>query len=98
MAFSAHHRASLGGAAAPVVVAGAAQARSLAFPHDATSIVHVFRRANGATWTRIAVNAASPFLDEDAFRPGTLVEYCVEQHTVQGHCLWRSAVAGLQVE
>ncbi|OON70105.1 hypothetical protein [Hymenobacter sp. CRA2] len=74
-----------------------AKARAISFSHDRTGIMHVYRRANSNPWARIAVNAASPFVDEDAFAPGTLVEYRVEQHSVQGHCLWSSAVAGTQV-
>ena len=71
--------------------------RTLTVANEASGILHVFRRANGYPWTRVAVNAASPYLDEDAFAPGTLVEYYVEQHSIQGHCLGRSAVVGTRL-
>jgi hypothetical protein len=59
-------------------------------------VAHVFRRVGGeaAPWQRVAVNARSPYLDTDAFAPGTLLEYYVQHETQQGEPEARSHVVG----
>ena len=53
--------------------------RCLRFGSNDTERAHIFRRVGGenAPWQRLVVNACSPFLDEDVFAPGTLLEYYV---------------------
>ena len=70
--------------------------RHLAFSKELLEVAHVFRRVGGAAapWQRVAVNARSPFLDGDAFAPGTLLEYYVQHETQQGEPEARSHVVG----
>jgi hypothetical protein len=60
--------------------------RNLAFAKEMLEVAHVFRRVGGEAgpWQRVAVNARSPYLDTDAFAPGTLLEYYVQHETQQG--------------
>ncbi|HEX8348823.1 MAG TPA: hypothetical protein VF598_02600 [Hymenobacter sp.] len=60
--------------------------RHLAFSKELLEMAHVFRRAGGeaSPWTRLAVNARSPYLDTDTFAPGTRLEYYVQYETQQG--------------
>lgn len=68
--------------------------RHIAFSKEMLEVAHVFRRVGGdaAPWQRVAVNARSPFLDTDAFAPGTLLEYYVQHETQQGEPEARSHV------
>lgn len=68
--------------------------RRVAFSKEMLEVAHVFRRVGGETsaWQRLAVNARSPFLDADAFAPGTLLEYYVQHETQQGEPEARSHV------
>ena len=68
--------------------------RHLAFSKDLLEVAHVFRRVGGDTsaWQRVAVNARSPFLDTDAFAPGTLLDYYVQHQTQQGEPEARSHI------
>ena len=68
--------------------------RPLAFSKEMLKVAHVFRRVGGeaAPWQRVAVNARSPYLDTDAFAPGTLLEYYVQHETQQGQSEARSHV------
>jgi hypothetical protein len=70
--------------------------RHLAFSKELLEVAHVFRRVGGeaAPWQRVAVNARSPFIDADAFAPGTLLEYYVQHETQQGEPEARSHVIG----
>ena len=60
--------------------------RHLAFSKEMLEVAHVFRRVGGeaAPWQRVAVNARSPFSDDEVFAPGTLLEYYVQHETQQG--------------
>lgn len=60
------------------------EGRHLAFSKELLEVAHVFRRVGGdaGPWTRLAVNARSPYLDTDAFAPSTRLEYYV-QHEIQ---------------
>lgn len=51
--------------------------RRLAFTAHPAERAHIFRRVGGPAgfWQRVAVHASSPYLDEDALAPGSLVEY-----------------------
>lgn len=53
--------------------------RHLAFSKELLEVAHVFRRVGGeaSAWQRVAVNARPPFVDNDTFAPGTLLEYYV---------------------
>ena len=68
--------------------------RHIAYSKEMLEVAHVFRRVGGdaAPWQRVAVNARSPFLDTDAFAPGTLLEYYVQHETQQGEPEARSHV------
>jgi len=68
--------------------------RLVAFSKEMLEVAHVFRRVGSETsaWQRLAVNARSPFLDADAFAPGTLLEYYVQHETQQGEPEARSHV------
>jgi hypothetical protein len=59
------------------------EGRHLAFSKEMLEVAHVFRRAGGEvnSWQRVAVNARSPYLDTDAFAPGTCLEYHVQHET-----------------
>lgn len=65
--------------AAPCELALLRAGRRLSFGRHGTERAHIFRRVGGekAPWQRVAVNAPSPFLDEDVFAPGTVLEYYV---------------------
>ncbi|UOQ75181.1 hypothetical protein [Hymenobacter cellulosilyticus] len=56
-----------------------ATGRRLAFASHAYERAHIFRRVgrSAGPWHRVAVNARSPFLDEDVLAPGTVVEYYI---------------------
>ncbi|RYU84803.1 hypothetical protein [Hymenobacter persicinus] len=72
--------------------------RHLAFSKDLLEVAHVFRRVGEASsWQRVAVNARSPYLDTDAFVPGTLLEYYVQHETQQGEPEARSHVVSTTV-
>ena len=68
--------------------------RHLAFSKELLEVAHVFRRVGGeaSRWQRVAVNARSPYLDTDAFAPGTLLEYYVQHETQQGESEARSHI------
>ena len=59
---------------------------------DAHEKEAVFRRVGGEAAPRqhVAVNARSPFSDEETFAPGTLLEYYVQHETQQGDAEARS--------
>ncbi|WBA44089.1 hypothetical protein [Hymenobacter canadensis] len=57
--------------------------RHLAFNRDLADRAHLFRRVGGkaGTWTRLAANARSPYLDAEGFATDTPVEYYVQLTT-----------------
>jgi len=65
--------------------------RHLAFSKEMLEKVHVYRRIGtaGDAWQQVAVNARSPFVDTEAFPPGTTLEYHVQhfnqQDAYEGH-------------
>ncbi|MBO3272138.1 hypothetical protein [Hymenobacter defluvii] len=75
------------------------EGRHLAFSKDLLEVAHVLRRVGGeaSAWQRVAVNARSPYLDTDAFAPGTLLEYYVQHETQQGTPEARSHVVSTTV-
>lgn len=60
--------------------------RRIAFSKEMLEVAHLFRRVGGeaSPWTRLAVNTRSPYLDTDAFAPGTQLEYYVQHETQHG--------------
>ena len=60
--------------------------RRIAFSKEMFEVAHLFRRVGGeaSPWTRQAVNTRSPYLDTDAFAPGTQLEYYVQHVTQHG--------------
>lgn len=70
--------------------------RHLAFSKEMLEVAHIFRRVGGdaSPWQRLAVNARSPYVDTDAFAPGTVLEYYVQHETQQGEPEARSHVVG----
>ena len=60
--------------------------RRITFSKEMLEVAHLFRRVGGETapWQRVAVNARSPYLDTDAFAPGTSLEYFVQHETQHG--------------
>jgi hypothetical protein len=74
--------------------------RHLAFSKDLLEVAHVFRRVGGeaAPWLRVAVNARSPFSDDEVFAPGTLLEYYVQHETQQGNAEARSHIVSTTLQ
>ena len=68
--------------------------RRIAFSKEMLEVAHLFRRVGGdaAPWQRLAVNTRSPYLDTDAFAPGTQLEYYVQHETQHGDAEARSHV------
>ena len=68
--------------------------RRITFSKEMLEVAHLFRRVGGeaSAWQRLAVNNRSPYLDTDAFSPGTLLEYYVQHETQQGEEEARSHV------
>lgn len=73
--------------------------RHLAFSKELLGMAHVFRRVGGEAgrWLRVAVNYHSPYIDTDAFAPGTQLEYYVQHETQQGVPEVRSHVVGTTI-
>lgn len=71
--------------------------RHLAFRKDLSEVAHLFRRVGGpaGTWTRLAANARSPYLDAEALDAGTPVEYYVQLATRFGDEEARSRVVSV---
>ena len=65
--------------------------RQLVFGNDKLEKVCVYRRVvgEGYAWQQVADNTQSPFVDTQAFPPGTTLEYHVQrftrQNTYAGH-------------
>ena len=59
--------------------------RQLVFGNDGLEKVCVYRRVvgEGSAWQQVADNAQSPFVDTQAFPPGTTLEYHVQRFTRQ---------------
>ncbi|MBD2717202.1 MULTISPECIES: hypothetical protein [Hymenobacter] len=74
--------------------------RHLAFSKEMLEVAHVFRRVGGEAgpWQRVAVNARSPYHDQDAFAPGTQLEYYVQHESQQGEQEARSHIVGTTVQ
>lgn len=70
----------------PLELTLSAEGRHLAFGEELQEVAHVFRRVGGTAspWTRLAVNARSPYVDADVFAPGTQLDYYVLPETPQG--------------
>lgn len=61
-------------------------------------MAHLFRRIGGAsgTWTRLAANTRSPYLDAEIFTAGTQVEYYVQLATRFGDEEARSRIVSVR--
>ena len=68
--------------------------RRIAFSKELLEVAHLFRRVGGETssWTCLAVNTRSPYLDTDTFAAGTQLEYFVQHETQNGNEEARSHV------
>jgi hypothetical protein len=75
-----------------------ATGRQLTFATQPDERAHIFRRVGGETapWQRVAVNARSPFVDEDVLALGSAVEYYlhVQGKTAEGAPIDRSHLVG----
>ncbi len=72
--------------------------RHLAFSKERSEVAHLFRRVGGAagTWTRLAANARSPYLDAEVFAADTPVEYYVQLATRFGDEEARSRIVAVR--
>lgn len=72
--------------------------RHLAFRKELSDVAHLFRRVGGpaGTWTRLAANTRSPYLDVEALATGTLVEYYVQLATRFGDEEARSRIVAVR--
>lgn len=55
----------------------------LVFPKEMLEVAHDFCRVGGGAgaWQRVAMNARSPYHDQDVFAPGTQLRYYVQHES-----------------